>query len=380
MTRNYANTHTGIWRDDDFTGLTGSAQRTYWLLKSQPDISAAGILPLTAGRWATKAKDTTAASIRADLVELTGARFVFYDEDTEELLVRTFVRWDNGYGNPKRRPVILEAAAAVESLELRRVLAHEFQRLGLPIAGLLPTPTPPPVGPSGNHTDRRPDSHADSLSARLTETASRELLVEPKSPASWEAPKPDTAPANGASSQVNSLSGSLSDRHHDSQPPSERVVVTKALYLEPQPTTHNPQPPPPNPLTAASAPEPPAATTEGEGAVNPAEQTLIDEIRAMRPEWSPRSIARALGYPEVTSRPWPIAAAAMRLVAADRESHSPGRLRGDGPWWTAAASQQPKQPAQLNPPCGNCDPNRQVRLPDGRMARCPGCHPLRQAS
>src|SRR5690242_12831726 len=98
---------------------------------SQPDISAAGVLPLTVGRWATKAQDTTPASIRADIKVLAVARFVYCDEDTEELLVRTFVRWDNGYGNPKRRPVILEAARVVESAELRRALAAEFGRLGL---------------------------------------------------------------------------------------------------------------------------------------------------------------------------------------------------------------------------------------------------------
>lgn len=28
--------------------------------------------------------------------------------------------------------------------------------------------------------------------------------------------------------------------------------------------------------------------------------------------------------------------------------------------------------------CGQCDHHRHVELPDGRMARCPRCHPLRR--
>lgn len=30
--------------------------------------------------------------------------------------------------------------------------------------------------------------------------------------------------------------------------------------------------------------------------------------------------------------------------------------------------------------CGQCNTNRQIDLPDGRVARCPRCHPLRDTT
>jgi hypothetical protein len=132
MARSYANIATAIWRDDDFRILSVAAQHAYFLLASQADISAAGILSLNLTRWAARTKDVTRASLRAALEELEAHRFVAVDDETEELLVRSFVRWDNGYGNPKRRPVIRDAAGEIESPRLRRVLAEEFERLNLP--------------------------------------------------------------------------------------------------------------------------------------------------------------------------------------------------------------------------------------------------------
>ena len=66
-------------------------------------------------------------------------------------------------------------------------------------------------------------------------------------------------------------------------------------------------------------------------------RALADEISQARPEWTARSVLRALEHPEVASRPWPIVAEAMRIVAADKATDSPGRLRHPGPWWAEAA-------------------------------------------
>ncbi len=147
--RNYAQVSTTIWQPgSEFRSLSADAQRVYLLLISQPDISAVGLLPLTVRRWASLAANTTATDLSAPLSELESARYVVIDRDTEELLVRSFVKWDNGYGNPKRRPVIVRAAQAVASMTIRWAIAEEFRRLGLPTEGL-------------------PDTDPDSLSARL---------------------------------------------------------------------------------------------------------------------------------------------------------------------------------------------------------------------
>jgi hypothetical protein len=210
MARSYANVLTAIWRDDDFRELSAGAQRIYLMLVTQSNISAAGTLPLTVVRWAANARDTTPASVRDDLAELEKGRFIVVDEVTEELLVRSFVRHDNGYRNPKRRPAILAAAGEVSANALRMALAAEFQRLGLPVGPATPRPDPD----RSNRTIR-------AEVARVVDN-----------------------PVDNLSAQVDSLSEAIPDEV-DSHACSERVVVTQGPYVGPQPSTHNPQSAPP---------------------------------------------------------------------------------------------------------------------------------------
>lgn len=201
MTRNYANISTAIWRDEDFRALSVGAQHAYFLLATQPDISAAGVLPMTLGRWSSRASNSNIDTLEEALDELVQHRFIFLDRDTEELLVRSFVKWDGGYSNPKRQRVIERAGQEVESDALRRAIAVEFRKVGLSTAGMPPDEQEATVGPdmSGGGAP-----HAD--------------LAFPQA-------------------------NSLSDRHPDTVSASDGVVVTKALVVVPQPTTLNNQPP-----------------------------------------------------------------------------------------------------------------------------------------
>jgi hypothetical protein len=205
MARSYANVATAIWRDPDFLRLPGGAQRTYFLLITQEDISAAGTLPLTVRRWSRMCTDGDAGDVRADLATLAAARFVVYDEDTEELLVRSFVRWDGGHSNPKRRPVILRDAAAVISPAVRGALLAELERLGLPVEGI-------------------PGIHLDRVSDGLSDPGP---------------PGPVDNPVDNLFPQVDSLSDSQPDTDASS---NGVVVVTELPVVDPQPTTRNPQP------------------------------------------------------------------------------------------------------------------------------------------
>lgn len=251
MARSYANIITAIWRDPEFRALTADAQRVYLLLATQPNISAVGMLPVTLTRWAAMAADTTPADIQASLDRLTAARFVAVDDVTEELLIRSFVKHDNGYRNSKRLPVIRDAAGEIESQSLRQVLAVELAKLGLPPewTGELPIePDGPPDSPPDRPSDRA--SQPDDTAERVTVTTAP--------------PSVDDA----ASSQVDSPSDALSDSPSDGISGSERVVVTTGTYVEPQPPTRKPQPPTSAlaPLAAAPAlalvPAEPPTTTQ----------------------------------------------------------------------------------------------------------------------
>lgn len=234
MSRNYANISTAIWRNEEFRALTVGAQHMYLLLTSQPDISAAGVLPLSVKRWSNQSSGATTASVMGVLTELASHRFIVFDTETEELLVRAFVRWDGGHTNPKRRPVIERAAKDVESVGIRRSLAVEFKRLGLP------------------------DWLPDSLSGSLPDSPP----TEPDAPSAGRESSRESGIADELSSQGNSLS--------DRQSPSDGVVVSKGLYVVPQPTTSNPQHPAPTALPdGATVTQRSKAITDAYTAVEP---------------------------------------------------------------------------------------------------------------
>lgn len=159
MARSYARIMTTVWRNADFRRLRGGTQRAYLLLVTQPDISAAGTLPLTIRRWAEMDSDTTVAEFARCLEELEAGRFIAVDRVTEEVLVRSFVKWDGGHGNSKRRVVIESASLGVASATLRGVMAAEYGRLGFTVDGLSDSasdapPDTPPEGPSpGDRTE-----------------------------------------------------------------------------------------------------------------------------------------------------------------------------------------------------------------------------------
>jgi hypothetical protein len=204
MSRRYTNLSTAIWREGNFCALSAEEQHVLFLIESQPDITAAGTLPLTLRRWAALFRGGTAEGVRSALDGLERAGRVVVDDDTEELLVVSFVADDRSYGNIKRSPVILRAAGEVVSLRIRQALAVEFRRVGLPTDVLALPPGPGGPSPSRNG-DSPSDSHADSLSTSEPETGETDDGDDPCE--SVETGPPDEK------SQVNRLSNSQADTH-----------------------------------------------------------------------------------------------------------------------------------------------------------------------
>jgi hypothetical protein len=128
--RNYGRFTTTIYRDDDFRALTIAQQGVYYLLGLQPEMAATGTLSLTLRRWSNMAADLTVEELRDHLKALEAHGHVVIDEDTEELLIVKFVKFDGGIGNEKRRPVIEEAASTIASTAIRQTLGHEIANLG----------------------------------------------------------------------------------------------------------------------------------------------------------------------------------------------------------------------------------------------------------
>src|SRR3954471_1588656 len=72
----------------------------------------------------------TPERVEAALAGLAAKRYVVLDEDTGELLVRTFMRNDGVSSNGKVFKNALKVALQVQSEALRRVLAAELRKVG----------------------------------------------------------------------------------------------------------------------------------------------------------------------------------------------------------------------------------------------------------
>jgi hypothetical protein len=131
MARGHGRILTSIWDDADFLALDERAQRLYLFLISQPNLNHAGLLDLTLKRWSRKARGLTSAELEKLLQALEEARFIVMDDDTEELLIRSFVRNDGVWKQPKVMGAMVSGALEISSWRLRRALLAEVDRIPL---------------------------------------------------------------------------------------------------------------------------------------------------------------------------------------------------------------------------------------------------------
>lgn len=321
MPRSEARIFTSIWEDDDFTILPPSAQRMYLFLVSQPDLSYCGVISLRERRWSKGARGMTVDEVRANLEllsqELHGgaAPMIVVDEDTEEVFVRSLIRHDGIWKQPNLMKSARTAATLVRSPQIRAALLAELRRI--------------------------PAQEADS---RLVRTVHASFLADLGD--SLDSPKPNPS----ANPSGNSFSlGSLI--------PSQGEGVRNGSS-----TTGPLSPLPPPPAPGEGWPiepddefevEPEKAEGEIEEKESPADEqfvaSIVADVKAIRPEWSERSIRRVLAQPSVVERPVTAIRRAALAVANDRTSQAPGRLEHDGPWWSTRPP-TPSAPYDRPPP------------------------------
>ncbi len=132
MARNFAKIHSSTWTDERFkSDLDVDSQWLYFALLSQGNINAAGVLPLQDRKWRRLAKGHTPQRIDAALAQLQAYWYVVVDEDTEEVLVRTFIRNDGIWKQPNVLKGALNHAKTTMSDTLKAVIWHEVDRLPL---------------------------------------------------------------------------------------------------------------------------------------------------------------------------------------------------------------------------------------------------------
>ena len=148
MARGHGRILTSIWEDADFLTLTQEQQRLYLFLISQPNLNHAGLLPLTLRRWSRKAAGLTPTALDVLLSDLDQARFIVVDDDTEELLIRSFVRNDGVWKQPKVMGAMVSGAMEISSHRLQAALLSEVDRIPLDELSDEPTKLRDRAGPS----------------------------------------------------------------------------------------------------------------------------------------------------------------------------------------------------------------------------------------
>jgi hypothetical protein len=199
MTRSYSRSACSMWEeDDDFMALSAGAQSMYNRLCGQRDVSACGSLPLTIKRWALRIREQDRAEVPTWIEELAAHRFVVVDVDTEELLIRTFVKWDGGYTNSKRLLAIQGASKGLRSPILRRALAAELVKLGIQPTFAVPEDVSADEYPIEGASHRLPDPASDSSRVVVTNVSTSTTTLNPETgnlnPGATPAGKPAPLP------------------------------------------------------------------------------------------------------------------------------------------------------------------------------------------
>jgi hypothetical protein len=161
MARGHGRILTSIWEDADFIALEEKEQRLYLFLISQPNLNHAGLLDLTLRRWARKARGLTVVELEKRIGRLEETNFVVVDEDTEELLIRSFVRNDGVWRMPKVMGAMVSGALEISSRKLQEALLAEMNRI--PLNELSAEPTKLRNGSEGPSIRQQVADHISTL-------------------------------------------------------------------------------------------------------------------------------------------------------------------------------------------------------------------------
>lgn len=129
MAREYGRIWISAWKDFEFTHLAAAEQWLYFALISQPGLSTCGVQSHAPSRWATLAADMTPRKIERSVARLEAARLVVVDRDTDELLIRSHLRYDKPLRTANVAKAVARTWEQVASPELQKVILVELARL-----------------------------------------------------------------------------------------------------------------------------------------------------------------------------------------------------------------------------------------------------------
>lgn len=118
-----------MWIDDEWRDLTKDAQHLYLAMLTDPQRSYCGLVAWKPLAIIQRAKEWTVLELMRAAVELSYAHFLVFDQETDEVLVRSFMRHDGLLGQPRMAVSVANAFGVIGSNKIRAVVVHELIRL-----------------------------------------------------------------------------------------------------------------------------------------------------------------------------------------------------------------------------------------------------------
>jgi len=129
MARDHARIRVDIWADEDWRDLPSIAQWLYLQLLSSPALSFCGVTDWRPARIAALAAELKAEDVEYAANWLEEGHFIVVDRNTEEALIRSWVRHDGLVASPNMTKAMAKAHAAIGSGILRAVVVDQLERL-----------------------------------------------------------------------------------------------------------------------------------------------------------------------------------------------------------------------------------------------------------
>lgn len=129
MPREYGQLRHDIWNDDEWRSLTVPAQWLYMLLISDPKLNYCGVTGWHAGKIAQRAGENAGKDVLLAAAELSDRFFIVIDEETEEVLVRSYLKHDPLLKNPRLAVTMTKDFASVASKKIRAAIVYELGRI-----------------------------------------------------------------------------------------------------------------------------------------------------------------------------------------------------------------------------------------------------------
>jgi hypothetical protein len=127
--RAFARIGTDIHDEPSYRDLTAEHQWAYELVLKRPDLSRCGVVAYTPRRWAKVAKGMTEKRLKSLYTGLSETRHVVLDEDTQELLARTYVRHDGLLAQPNVVAAMVSDYQLIDSDTVRVAFLAELRRI-----------------------------------------------------------------------------------------------------------------------------------------------------------------------------------------------------------------------------------------------------------